>query len=390
MTKNARESADVIKHSGRKSRGQARGQKRGLPRIIRLFCGLFAAFIAFALILGGITAGVLIYLNNPPEEVSQLARESSPADPLRLEDDGRVFIEIRDGESSYSVGRRLEKAGIIRSRYLWNLLSYLDKEYIKTGSYRFSYPATQLQIRSILIEGKQLLTRVTVPEGVTLKKIAAILEEAGICGREAFLQAASDRNILSEYRIPGPTMEGYLYPDTYLFPVSYPAPEVIRTMADTFFDRLAETEENFHTFSPDEINRKVILASIIEREYRVEDEAPLMAGVFYNRLEIGMALQSCATVEYVITEIQGKPHPRVIYARDTAIPDPYNTYLRPGLPPGPISAPGKVALNAAFHPSPSDYLYFRLVNPAEGRHYFSETLDEHIQAGTFYVKGGSF
>ncbi|MDR2053042.1 MAG: endolytic transglycosylase MltG [Treponema sp.] len=390
MKKIAEKSAEVIKRSGRKFRRRIYGQKGELPRVIRLFCGFFAGLIAFALILGGVAAGVLIYLNNPPETVSQLARESSPADTLRLEDDGRVFIEIREGESSYSVGRRLEKAGLIRSRYLWNLLSYLDKEYIKTGSYRFSYPATQFDIRSILVEGKQLLVRVTIPEGVTLKKIAAIFEEAGICGREAFLQAACDRDILSEYRIPGLTMEGYLYPDTYLFPASYPAPEAVRTMADTFFDRLAETQGSASSLSPEEINRKVILASIVEREYRVEDEAPLMAGVFYNRLEIGMALQSCATVEYVITEIQGKPHPRVIYARDTAIPDPYNTYLRPGLPPGPISTPGKVALNAVFHPSPSDYLYFRLVNPEEGRHYFSRTLDEHIQAGTFYVKGGNF
>jgi UPF0755 protein len=390
MKKNAQESAKAVKRTGRKARGQVPGQKQGLPRVIRLFCGLLAAFIAVALILGGVVAGVLIYLNNPPEAVSQLTRESSLADTLRLEDDGRVFIEIRDGESSYSVGRRLETAGLIRSRYLWNLLSYLDKEYIKTGSYRFRYPATQMEIRSLLVEGKQLLARVTVPEGVTLKKIAAILEETGICGREAFLEAAFDRDILREYQIPGLSMEGYLYPDTYLFPVSYPAPEVIRTMADTFFKRLEEAREKSSSLSPEEINRKVILASIVEREYRVEDEAPLMAGVFYNRLEIGMALQSCATVEYVITEIQGKPHPRVIYARDTAIPDPYNTYLRPGLPPGPISSPGKVALNAVFHPSPSDYLYFRLVNPEEGRHYFSKTLDEHIQAAAFYVKGGSF
>jgi UPF0755 protein len=100
-----------------------------------------------------------------------------------------------------------------------------------------------------------------------------------------------------------------------------------------------------------------------------------------------MALQSCATVEYVITEIQGKPHPEILYTRDTEIKDPYNTYIRPGLPPGPISVPGKVALNAVFHPVASDFLYFRLIDPAEGRHYFSKTLDDHIRAGTLYVKG---
>jgi UPF0755 protein len=95
-------------------------------------------------------------------------------------------------------------------------------------------------------------------------------------------------------------------------------------------------------------------------------------------------------VEYVITEIQGRPHPTALYDRDTRIQNPYNTYINRGLPPGPISAPGMVALNAVFHPAASDYLYFRLVNPAEGRHYFSKSFDEHIQAGVLYVKGGAF
>jgi UPF0755 protein len=132
------------------------------------------------------------------------------------------------------------------------------------------------------------------------------------------------------------------------------------------------------------------LASIVEREYRAIDEAPLIAGVFYNRLRIGMPLQSCATVEYVITEIQGKPHPERLFDRDTEIRDPYNTYIRSGLPPGPISVPSRIALDAVFHPQASDYLYFRLINPAEGRHYFSRTLDEHIQAGALYVKGRNY
>ncbi|MDR3193035.1 MAG: endolytic transglycosylase MltG, partial [Treponema sp.] len=190
--------------------------------------------------------------------------------------------------------------------------------------------------------------------------------------------------------IPGETMEGYLFPDTYLFPRDYPAGRVIRTMADNFFLRLAVLSG---TGGPPaelpaaELYKGVILASIVEREYRVDDEAPLMAGVFYNRLGIGMALQSCATVEYVITEIQGKPHPETLYTRDTEIRDPYNTYTRPGLPPGPICSPGTTALNAVFNPASSDFLYFRLIDPAAGRHYFSRTLDDHIRAGVFYLKG---
>jgi UPF0755 protein len=283
----------------------------------------------------------------------------------------------------------MEAAGIIRSRYFWELLSRLDKEYLKAGTYSFSLPATQLEIRSLLVSGRQLLIRVTVPEGTTLKKTARILEDAGVCAAADFLAAASEQDILDRYRIPGATLEGYLYPDTYLFPEGYPADLTVRAMADTFFKRLAELQPDSLSLSPAELNSRVIMASIVEREYRVDEEAPIMAGVFYNRLRIGMALQSCATVEYVITEIQGRPHPERLYERDTEIRNPYNTYMVPGLPPGPISAPSAVALNAAFSPVPSEYLYFRLVNPAEGRHYFSQTLDDHIRAGALYVKARS-
>jgi UPF0755 protein len=158
-------------------------------------------------------------------------------------------------------------------------------------------------------------------------------------------------------------------------------------MVNNFFSRIGEIDEKTLSMPPEELNRLVILASIVEREYRLEEEAPVMAGVFFNRMNIGMALQSCATVEYIITEIQGKPHPEVLSTRDTEIRDPYNTYIRPGLPPGPISSPGAVALKAVLSPVKTGYLYFRLVEPASGRHYFSGTLDEHIKAGKLYLKG---
>jgi UPF0755 protein len=358
-----------------------------LPKPLAIFCRVFGILLAVVLLLAGGAVALLLYWNAPPDLPSTVQREIFRTDTLHYEDDETVFIEVRSGESSYAVGRRLEESGIIRSRYFWNLLSKYDGDFVKTGMYRFNFPASQLRIRSILVAGQQILTRVTIPEGVTLKKTAAILEEAGICDQTSFREAVSDPLLLAEYRVPGLTMEGYLYPDTYLFPAAWPARQVVRAMADNFFSRLENIDADYFSLSPAELNDKVILASIIEREYRVDDEASVMAGVFYNRLSIGMALQSCATVEYVITEIQGRPHPKVLYDRDTAIPDPYNTYIRPGLPPGPISAPGATALSAVFNPAPSDYLYFRLVNPAEGCHYFSRTFDEHIRAAGLYVKG---
>jgi UPF0755 protein len=327
--------------------------------------------------------GAVIYLNTPP--VSPVSAKAGGV--LRIEPDGAAIFEVCNGESSLSVGGRLFQGGIIRSRIFWDLLSRFDRGYIKSGTYRLPLPMTQLEIRSLLVSGRQILTRVTIPEGVTLRKTAAILEDTGICPAGEFLAAAADSEILNSYRVPAATMEGYLYPDTYLFSPGYPPAMVVRTMTDTFFKRLGEIQPDALTLSPQELHQRVILASIVEREYRLDDEAPYMAGVFYNRLAIGMALQSCATVEYVITEIQGRPHPEILYIRDTEIPNPYNTYTHPGLPPGPISAPGAVALRAVFNPVSSDYLYFRLVDPSQGRHYFSRTLDDHIKAGVLYVKG---
>ena len=371
----------------KKQRASRPPRTTGKPGPLAVFFRLMGLVVGFVLFAGGGLIALLLYWNSSPGLPSPARRELFNTDTLRFEDDRTVFIEVRAGESSFAVGQRLEKAGVIRSRYFWNLLSRYDGEFVKTGMYRFEFPAPQLRIRSILVAGREILARVTIPEGVTLKKIAALLEAATICDGTAFLEAASDPSLIAEYRIPGLTMEGYLYPDTYLFPAAWPARQVVRAMADNFWRRLEAISPGYYVLDPEDLNKKIILASIVEREYRVDDEAPLMAGVFYNRLAIGMALQSCATVEYVITEIQGKPHPRVLYDRDTAIPDPYNTYVRAGLPPGPISAPGAVALTAVFHPVESDYLYFRLVNGVEGRHYFSRNFDEHIRAAGLYVKG---
>jgi UPF0755 protein len=339
-------------------------------------------FIVLIVVGVGLGIGTMVYLNNPPDKL-----------PGDAKDDGSILFEVRGGESARSVGSRLEAAGIIKSRYLWNLLAYFKTDYIKAGTYRLELPAPQDVIYQKLIEGReeQAFIKVTIPEGVTLKKMARILEDAGICDAGAFLETAHNEAILNAYKIPGNTMEGFLYPDTYFFTVDYPVDMVIKTMADTFFKRIAELEDSASgatPLTPKEIYEKVIIASIVEREYRVDEEAALMAGVFFNRLSIDMALQSCATVEYVITEIQGKPHPTVIYTRDTEIDNPYNTYVYDGLPPGPISAPGAVALNAALHPAASDYLYFRLVDANAGRHFFSKTLDDHIKAGALYVKRG--
>ncbi|AEJ19540.1 endolytic transglycosylase MltG [Gracilinema caldarium] len=351
---------------------------------------IYFLFRIFAWIVGSILVviiagiGILAYINSAP---AWPRGKQGLERGIEQQDDGSVLIEIFQGESASQVGKRLAAAGLIRSALVWNLVSRFSKEPIKAGFYSIHTPESLLELHQRVTLGQQLQIRVTIPEGVTLSKIALIFEQAGICESRDFMLAATNRELLETYHIPNSTFEGYLFPDTYLFPKGFQAAKIITHMAETFFTKLKMVNPEAMSLSPQQLHEKVILASIIEREYRVDDEAPLMASVFYNRLTIGMALQSCATVEYVISEIQGKPHPEVLYYKDIAIQNPYNTYIRPGLPPGPISNPGLVALRAVFYPAQTNFLYFRLVDPNEGRHRFSKTLDEHLKAGVLYVKG---
>ncbi|MCL2229572.1 MAG: endolytic transglycosylase MltG [Treponema sp.] len=359
-----------------------RGKKGGLfSFFIKFLTFLFACVI----ILIPVSIGVVMYFNNSVHsKTSDIV--ISENDGIRKADDGSFLIDIRRGETSQSVGSRLERTGFISNRYVWNLFCRFNNQHLKTGTYKIELPASMISIYSLLVSGREVLHRVTIPEGVTIRKASIIIEQAGICSADEFLNAARNPQIAGDFGIPGNSMEGYLFPDTYFFPSAYPAELAVRKMADTFFRNLANINPSFTGLSPQELNEKVILASIVEREYRIADEAPLIAGVFNNRLEINMALQSCATVQYVITEILGQPHPHVLLFRDLEIRNPYNTYLYRGLPPGPISAPGFVALRAVMNPASTDFLYFRLLDASSGRHTFSRTYNEHMRAGDLYIK----
>ena len=344
----------------------------------------FTVIIALILIFIPVLIGFIMYFNSPVSEERRPVGLSQN-DAIKLTDDG-YLIDIRKGETSQSVGMRLERTGLISNRYFWNAICRLGKDQIRTGTYRIRMPASQIEIYRALVYGQEVLHKVTIPEGVTLKKMAKIIDESGVCSAQEFLAAADDPQIISQYNIPNKSMEGYLFPDTYYFPAEYPAQKIVTTMADNLFVNLKKLDPAILAMTPKELNEKIIIASIVEREYRVEKEAPIMAGVFYNRLKIKMALQSCATVEYIITEIQNRPHPSVLLFTDIEIDHPYNTYVKPGLPPGPISAPGLTALRASFYPDKTNYLYFRLEDVASGRHYFSRTYDQHIKAGELITK----
>ncbi|MDR1787254.1 MAG: endolytic transglycosylase MltG [Treponema sp.] len=356
-----------------------------MPRILRILFRLISTALAVLLVLGAAAFAAFLFLNSPPRGGPVI-----PADEERMRFDGAggLLVEVQEGESGVSVGRRLAGAKVIRSVDFWRFLWRFDSEgFIKAGLYRLEPPATTMALREALVNGEQLQVKVTLAEGTTLKKTARILQEAGVCGEEDFLAAARNPAIREAYRVPGASMEGYLYPDTYFFTLGLSAERVVRAMADTFFARLAEYAPQSAGLSADELNQKVILASIVEREYRLAEEAPIMAGVFYNRLRIGMGLQSCATVEYIITEIQGRPHPKVISTEDTRIKSLYNTYLYRDLPPGPICSPGKTAISAAFAPTESKFFFFRLIDPETGKHHFSSTFNAHKDSDILYTKG---
>jgi len=296
----------------------------------------------------------------------------------------RVF----SGESASAVARRLQEAQAIRSADLFRLLiKFRAQEHkLKTGIYLIKPGLSGSEIADLIVSGQQMLVRMSVPEGSGLAALAAAAELAGIASAASVYAAAHDQAFIASLGVPASTLIGYLFPDTYLLPPEAGAEALIRLMVDTFRKRVAENLPEAAALSPAEIHSRIILASIVEREYRLAEEAPVMAGVFWNRLRIGMALQSCATVVYAITENLGRPHPSRLFDRDLKINDPFNTYMFPGLPPAPICNPGLTAIMAAFRPVPTKYLYFRLVDEAKGSHYFSENLDEHIKAGALFVK----
>jgi UPF0755 protein len=298
-------------------------------------------------------------------------------------DAAAAMYTVPKGTSAVAIAGDLASKGFIRSPRFAYLYARFFGLTLKAGTYKISAAMGTSSILRYIHDGKQEYIKVTVPEGLSLSKTARHLEAAGVVNAEAFVAAAEDRALLAKYRITGKTAEGYLFPDTYFFSYENDAASVVETMLDNFFRKV--TAIPGAPSDPEELHKKVILASIVEREYRVDAEAPMIASVFENRIKIGMGLQSCATIEYIITEIEHKPHPTRLMLTDLAIPNDYNTYKWAGLPPGPISSPGTIALGAAFKPADTHYLYFRLTDTDAGTHTFTRTLDQHVEAGHHLV-----
>jgi UPF0755 protein len=253
---------------------------------------------------------------------------------------------------------------------------------LKPGKYSFKGNESLSKIVQMLQEGSPEIFSFTIPEGYTQEQIINLLDSKGIASREELQKALEDPDLKFPYleELPeGPNrFEGFLFPDTYSIEAETSPKEVIQMMLDRFTEVYTqEYQARTKELGMTDLEA-VTLASIIEREAKRKEDRPLVSAVFHNRLDKGMLLQSCATVQYALGEV--KP---VLYNTDLQVESPYNTYLNLGLPPGPIAAPGQASLKAALYPEDASYLYF--VAKPDGSHVFSNTLKEHNEAKHKYI-----
>lgn len=317
----------------------------------------------------------------------------SQISPLKVSDDLQnqsVRFEVPMGTSTFTIAQELQNKGLIKNAKFFyyfvrypKLLNIVFKDQpvaqdfvLKSGIYHLNYQMNYAQLVNALCSGEQEYIKFAIPEGKTISQIGKILEDNNICKQEEFKAVCYSPELLNKYHIAGESAEGFLFPETYFFTLGMTARDAAEIMIETFFEKI-KAIDGLSEKTPQELYNIVILASIVEREYRVADEAPLIASVFTNRLKQNIGLYSCATIVYIITEIQGRPHPDRVLLEDTKIDNPYNTYKWAGLTPGPISNPGLVALSAAANPPKTNYYFFQVVDSQAGRHVFTSTFDEH-------------
>jgi UPF0755 protein len=302
---------------------------------------------------------------------------------------GEVIVDIPKGTGSSQIMALLAEKGLIRAdtRFLalLRLLRELERKNppkLRAGEFSVPLGLTPLQVIRFLHNAKPVQHLVTVPEGLTMAQIAEIFAKEGWADRAVFLQLCRDKAFMQNLGVEVQSLEGYLFPETYsLTRGETDERTIISTMVRRFFAiwkelNTAESNRRAAGFTPHQL---LTLASIVEKETGAADERGLIAGVFHNRLRLGMKLQSDPTTIYGIEDFNGN-----LTKADLLTATPYNTYAISGLPAGPICNPGKAALAAALRPADVPYLYF--VSKNDGSHQFSRTLEEHNRAVFLYQK----
>jgi UPF0755 protein len=312
---------------------------------------------------------------------------------------------LRPGYSTRHIASALKSQGVIRSEQAFLLWHYFHHARpLQAGEYLFEKPANAIDVQRRLARGDVYFHTVVVPEGFTMFDIAQAIEAAGLGPAADFLKVAENDTALICDLAPGAhSLEGYLFPDTYEFSRMMSMQHMASAMVDQFRevaeriglsqtpavdnkDAGAPTPAGSGRITvrittcpilpndpPTELARAVILASIVEKETSVPEERPLVASVYYNRLQKKIALDADPSIIYA--ELLAGTYTGALHHDDMRFNSPYNTYLHAGLPPGPIGNPGKSALEAAMHPAQTDFYYF--VADAQGHHRFARTFEEH-------------
>jgi UPF0755 protein len=282
-----------------------------------------------------------------------------------------TFVDLAPGSSTFRIGQQLQAAGVVRSQYAFDLLRVLKRGTLKAGEYRFDHPVPPTEVYERIARGDVYTRALSVPEGENIFDIATRVEQAGFDTRQNFLDAAVKQvGLIADLDPQAKSLEGYLFPDTYRFARNASATEIIAAMVHRFRAVAAQLglKENVH--------QVVTVASLVERETAVDAERPLVASVFENRLKKNMPLMTDPSVIYGL-ELEGWWRGS-IYQSDLTRNTAYNTYMHPGLPPGPVANPGLPSLRAAMQPAHTDYLYFVAAGSnAQGRSLFAATLDAH-------------
>ena len=296
--------------------------------------------------------------------------------PLKINNE--EIVEVAEGDSFYGILDKLSEEGKIKNKFLVKL--YLKicgiKPEVLEGTYKLNKSMTLNEFVNLLTDSNKDKIYITIPEGYTIDDIAEKLEENNICNSKEFIDSVKNYE-LPKYISNNPNkrynLEGFLFPDTYSFNKNENADFIIKTMLNRFEKVWQEIVEDLNISIPEEeIEKKVNVASIIEKEAVVDSERSFISSVIYNRIAIGMPLQIDATVIYSYGY-----HIEKMYEKYLEIDSPYNTYMYYGLPIGPISNPGRASLMAALKPKETDYLYYLL--ESENTHYFTDNYDDFLK-----------
>ncbi len=284
-------------------------------------------------------------------------------------------VTIPSGASASAIGAALADAELVRSATAFTVLGGLTRTRgLRAGSYRVTTGSWPWTVAAQLRAGQETLLHVVIPEGASLTEIGKRMAASGIADEAAFTEAVDAPQLLSKYGIVALDAQGWLAPGSYAMARGIGAVDAMGVMIERFKAQLATLPETAG-LSAEALNQVLVLGSLVEKEAKDKTEARRIAGLFHNRLKLGMRLESRASVLYILGEEK-----RELTLADVRQPSPYNTYLNAGLPPGPIATPSLDALRAALHPEEHGYFYMADRNDGAGAHVFSVTYEEHLKA----------